>query len=427
MNCKSLELEQTLEKRNIDILCVQETKWKNLAKKSRFLNMKSKQYKLLYYGTTQARNGVGIILKKHLYQNLVEVNYVNDRIIIAKIVFEKRIINVISAYAPQVGTSQEEKDQFWSEMENAMTKIPENEMKIFGADFNSHVGKFNTSYEACHGGYGYGVRNREGEVLLDFCSQRKLTIMNTCYKKKEKHLITYKSGESRTQIDFILCDSNMRNTFRDCKVILNEQLVPQHKLLVGEFVIQTTQHQQPKIKIKEKIRWNRLSEDNEFVEIMHEWMTDIMAASDELSVNEIWNSFEEICKIKAREQLGVTKGNLNIGKEAWWWNDNVAKAVGSKKEAFKKMMTYNGSDETVYQQLSQEYKQAKKNSKVEVAKAMTEASKRLYEDLETPEGSQRIYKIASQRKHLAKAITNPKYIEDSQNSLLTEDEAICQR
>lgn len=219
----------------------------------------------------------------------------------------------------------------------------------------------------------------------------------------------------------------MRNTFRDCKVILNEQLVPQHKLLVGEFVIQTTQHQQPKIKIKEKIRWNRLSEDNEFVEIMHEWMTDIMAASDELSVNEIWNSFEEICKIKAREQLGVTKGNLNIGKEAWWWNDNVAKAVGSKKEAFKKMMTYNGSDETVYQQLSQEYKQAKKNSKVEVAKAMTEASKRLYEDLETPEGSQRIYKIASQRKHLAKAITNPKYIEDSQNSLLTEDEAICQR
>lgn len=64
---------------------------------------------------------------------------------------------------------------------------------------------------------------------------------------------------------------------------------------------------------------------------------------------------------------------------------------------------------------------------MEVAKAMTEASKRLYEDLETPEGSQRIYKIASQRKHLAKAITNPKYIEDSQNSLLTEDEAICQR
>lgn len=103
MNCKSLELEKTLTKRNIDILCIQETRWKNLAKKSRFLDLKSRQYKLYYYGTSQGKNGVGIVLKKDLCEKLVEIKYVNDRIILLKIVMEDKIMNVMSAYAPQQG------------------------------------------------------------------------------------------------------------------------------------------------------------------------------------------------------------------------------------------------------------------------------------------------------------------------------------
>ena len=38
---------------------------------------------------------------------------VNERIMYVKLVIGKQILNIVSAYAPQVGLSAEEKDDFW--------------------------------------------------------------------------------------------------------------------------------------------------------------------------------------------------------------------------------------------------------------------------------------------------------------------------
>jgi hypothetical protein len=52
-----------------------------------------------------------------------------------------------------------------------------------------------------HGKYGFGKRNKSGEIVLDFVSSYKLAIINTCFRKREKHYITYKSGRNGSQID----------------------------------------------------------------------------------------------------------------------------------------------------------------------------------------------------------------------------------
>lgn len=231
---------------------------------------------------------------------------------------EDKIMNVMSAYAPQQGSSQEEKNE------------------VIGADFNGHVGQSNNGYEACHGGFGYGCRNSEGETLLSFCTQYNLTIMNTFYAKKEKHLITYSSGGANTQIDYILCDNSMRNMMRDCKVILGEELVSQHRLLISEFVVRKVTRMAQKNVREEKITWYKLPETPDLIIILQEYVNDIIEASDDLDINELWNAFQDGCILKARELLGITKGCLNIKKETWWWNQSVSKAVQEKKEAFKR-------------------------------------------------------------------------------------------
>lgn len=73
------------------------------------------------------------------------------------------------------------------------------------------------------------------------------------------------------------------------------------------------------------------------------------------------------------------------------------------------------------------YKEAKKESKVAVAKAQSNATVALYEDLETPEGAQRIFKLASARKNLSKDITAPKFINDDNGKLITNDALITKR
>ena len=57
-------------------------------------------------------NGVGIILKKEHMERLVELWRVTDRIICLKMELDCFILNIISAYAPQVGCIREEKEAF---------------------------------------------------------------------------------------------------------------------------------------------------------------------------------------------------------------------------------------------------------------------------------------------------------------------------
>ena len=44
------------------------------------------------------------------------------------------------------------------------------------------------------GGFGFGELNEEGKSILDFSMAYDFKIANTCFKKREEHLITYKSG-----------------------------------------------------------------------------------------------------------------------------------------------------------------------------------------------------------------------------------------
>ena len=65
-------------------------------------------FKLLYSGRTNTRNGVGIIIKDWL-ENILEVKRTSDRIMTVKLVFAGGKINIVSAYAAQVGCAREEK------------------------------------------------------------------------------------------------------------------------------------------------------------------------------------------------------------------------------------------------------------------------------------------------------------------------------
>ena len=65
---KGRELVEVMQRRNIDILCIQETKWKG--KKAKCLG---DGYKVYYNGESTRRNGVGIILHPDLQDKVLDV------------------------------------------------------------------------------------------------------------------------------------------------------------------------------------------------------------------------------------------------------------------------------------------------------------------------------------------------------------------
>ena len=110
--------------------------------------------------------------------------------------------HIISAYAPQARLDESAKSQFWEEMDGFLRETPTSEKFFLGGDLNRHVGKDNRGYERVHGGHEFGEKNELEDTILDFALAFDLVIANTCFKKREGHLITYKSGTSRSRKTF---------------------------------------------------------------------------------------------------------------------------------------------------------------------------------------------------------------------------------
>ncbi|KAK3569322.1 hypothetical protein QTP86_026824, partial [Hemibagrus guttatus] len=195
MTGKGRELADMMERRKVDILCVQETRWKG--SKARSIGA---GFKLFYYGVDSKRNGVGVVLKEEFVRNVLEVKRVSDRVMSLKLEIEGVMLNVVSGYAPQVGCELEEKERFWCELDEVMESIPTGERVVIGADFNGHVGEGNTGDEEVMGKFGVKERNLEGQMVVDFAKRMDTAVVNTYFQKREEHRVTYKSGGRRTQV-----------------------------------------------------------------------------------------------------------------------------------------------------------------------------------------------------------------------------------
>ncbi|KAG8225450.1 hypothetical protein J437_LFUL004451 [Ladona fulva] len=242
-----------------------------------------------------------------------------------------------------IGCEEEEKNVFWRQLDQVIMEIPENERVIIGADLNGHVGRRRCGEERADGRWSVGERNREEERIMEHAVAYDLTIVNTCFRKGEEHLITYKSGDRVSQIDYILCRRKYLQEMRNCKVINGESVTQQHRLVVADCYKADT-----KVKRKNqrqlRIKWWKLKEEA------------------------LRNKFKEKVLEKLREAgeeiLGKTSGKgPPEEKEMWWWNEEVQKEIKEKKEA-KKRWDLTGSQEDM-----ETYKMRKKNAKGAAARA----------------------------------------------------------
>ena len=138
MTGRGKELADMMERRNVDILCLQETKWKG----SKARNIGG-GCKIFYSGADGRKNGIRIVLKEELAESVLEVKRVSDRLMAIKLEVNGSILNTVSAYAPQVNYSMEEKNDFWEDLNGLIESISTEERIVLGADLNGHVGKGN--------------------------------------------------------------------------------------------------------------------------------------------------------------------------------------------------------------------------------------------------------------------------------------------
>ncbi|KAK3517308.1 hypothetical protein QTP70_002953 [Hemibagrus guttatus] len=408
---KGRELADVMERRKVDILCVQETRWKG----SKACSIGA-GFKLFYYGVDSKRNGVGVVLKEEFVRNVLEVKRVSDRVMSLKLEIEGVMLNVVSGYAPQVGCELEEKERFWSELDEVMESIPTGERVVIGADFNGHVGEGNTGDEEVMGKFGVKERNLEGQMVVDFAKRMDMGVVNTYFQKREEHRVTYKSGGRRTQVDYILCRRGNLKEISDCKVVVGESVARQHRMVVCRMTLMVCKTKRSKI--EKKTKWWKLKKE----ECCEEFRQKLrQALGGQVVLPDDWETTAEVIRETGRKVLGVSSGRRKEDKETWWWNEEVQDSVQRKRLAKKKW----DMDRT--EENRQEYKELQRRVKREVSKAKQKAYEELYTRLDTREGEKDLYRLARQRDRDGKDVQQVRVIKDRDGRVLTSEESVQRR
>ncbi|KAK3563874.1 hypothetical protein QTP86_004818 [Hemibagrus guttatus] len=341
-----------MERRKVDILCVQETRWKG--SKARSIGA---GFKLFYYGVDSKRNGVGVVLKEEFVRNVLEV-----------------------------GCELEEKERFWSELDEVMESIPTGERVVIGADFNGHVGEGNTGDEEVMGKFGVKERNLEGQMVVDFAKRMDMGVVNTYFQKREEHRVTYKSGARQHRM--VVC----RMTLMVCKT--------------------------KRSKIEKKTKWWKLKKE----ECCEEFRQKLrQALGGQVVLPDDWETTAEVIRETGRKVLGVSSGRRKEDKETWWWNEEVQDSIQRKRLAKKKW----DMDRT--EENRQEYKELQCRVKREVSKAKQKAYEELYTRLDTREGEKDLYRLARQRDRDGKDVQQVRVIKDRDGRVLTSEESVQRR
>ena len=136
MTGRGRELEDMMERRNVDILCLQETKWKG----SKTRNIGG-GCELFYNGADGRKNKIEIVVREELAESVLEVKRVSDKLMAINLELKGSILNIVSAYAPLVNNSMDKKNDFWEDLDGLIESVSKEERIVLGADLNGHVAK----------------------------------------------------------------------------------------------------------------------------------------------------------------------------------------------------------------------------------------------------------------------------------------------
>ncbi|VDL85450.1 unnamed protein product [Nippostrongylus brasiliensis] len=292
---RSSELAAALEHRRIDLCALQETRWSGSK-----LRVIGRGFEVLYFGSPKTTNGVGIAVSERFRYSISEVKRFSDRLMKIMVITRNERLHFLTAYAPQTGCSEQVKEEFWTLLHGKTAEVPQEEMIVVTGDVNGHR-------------------------ILECACSHDLVITNTTFRKRPSHLISFYSGNSKSQIDYVLVRRRDAKLVSDAKVVPYETVATQRRPLI--CTMEFTPPKQMKVERcgHERINWRRLKEKEAEV-IGGIQMPPIV------DVDGTRQDMKTVVYEAARSQLGVTKPcQRMIDRKTWLWTEGVKEKVWAKK------------------------------------------------------------------------------------------------
>lgn len=292
-------------------------------------------------------HGVAFAIKIELYNKLPQKpTPIYERLISLRIpLHKKRYLTIISAYAPTMTCTEDDKDQFYNRLDEVLNQCKDDKLILMG-DFNARVGNDNKTWPGVLGAEGIGKINANGERLLGLCTQHELLITNTIFKMPNIHKTTWMHPRSKQwhQIDFVITRQKDRRDFNTTRVMRGANCNTDHQMIRSKiklnFDTRTNRKENrkpPKLDVaKLKLKLNRKQYEEKTDKYVRE-----KKLTQEEDTDKILESIKAVVIDAGKEVLGKPPR-----RHQDWFDENneeISKLIDAKNNAHKVLLSSRAS------------------------------------------------------------------------------------
>lgn len=186
---------------------------------------------------------------------------VSDRVLVVKIRGKPFDITIIQVYAPTSERDEDEVDEFYNKLDQAIDQCMNHEITIVMGDMNAKVGE--GGGEEAVGPFGLGERNERGERWVDWCTERQQMMMNTWFRQHPRRLWTWKSpgDRARNQIDYVTINRRYRNAVTKVRTYPGADCDSDHVPVVADIRVRLKKMRREEVKPRRDVQVLRRNEE----------------------------------------------------------------------------------------------------------------------------------------------------------------------
>ena len=257
-------------------------------------------------------------------KHIVDIHPVSDRLAVAVIkAGQTYTLNLITAYAPHAGRPEEEKESFYSELQETYSSYETKGPTWILGDMNARIVKASTEEERNYIG-NFTFRPQEvnpfsendqvmenRNLLLSFITANECILANTWFKKQDRFLATYRTPGTEQhanrarpnfeQLDYVIVPKRWRNSIKNAEADAEVNINTDHFPIIITCRISLRRISDNYTQVR-PTKWERCN-DNEWQAYNTQITEDIKQTKNALAEGQTvtWNLFKSILT-KAAEQ-----------------------------------------------------------------------------------------------------------------------------
>ncbi|XP_058064590.1 craniofacial development protein 2-like, partial [Anopheles bellator] len=241
-------------------------------------------------------------------------------------------ISIINVHSPHLGSNEDDKDEFYAQLEREYDHCPKHDIKIVIGDFNAQVGQ-EEEYKPVIGGFSAHQRTNEmGLRLIDFATSKNMAVRSTCLQHSLLHKYTWRSpNQTETQIDHVLVDCRHFSDITDVRSYRSANVDSDHYLVMVKMrpklsVVNNVRYQRPPRLYLERLKQSDVAED--YAHSLEAALPD----EDELEEAPLENCWNSI-KTAINSVAGNVIGHVRQTQRNEWFDDECRRVLDEDNAA----------------------------------------------------------------------------------------------